>query len=401
MAFASVVEALEDFRLGKMVVIVDDEDRENEGDLTVAAELVTPEHINFMATHGRGLICLALDSATCDRLDLQLMSPVNTARFGTAFCEAIDAAEGVTTGISAYDRAHTIRVAMRSDARPADLARPGHVFPLRARPGGVLVRSGQTEAAVDLARLAGLGPGGVICEIMNENGTMARVPELLAFCEKHGLKMISVAELIRHRTKTEKFVHRTDEGEISTPYGLFKVVRYTSQIGNESHLALVHGDVAAKPDVLVRVHSHCVYGDVFQSLDCDCRILIETALRTIAAEQHGVFLYLHQTGPGIATRLDGQGRSKLQTHKRGQPNFIPHERHHPLQHEAGVGAQILSDLGLSTIRLLTNHPRKIVGLEGFGIEVTGQTPFPSSAEDLDLASGSDTDFVPQSVPGPK
>lgn len=380
MSFASIPEALDDFRLGKIVVIVDDENRENEGDLTIAAELVTPEAINFMATYGRGLICLALDATICDRLDLQLMSPVNTARFGTAFCEAIDAAEGVSTGISAYDRAHTIRVAMRPDARPADLARPGHVFPLRARPGGVLVRSGQTEAAVDLARLSGLSEGGVICEIMNEDGTMARVPQLLEFCQRYGLKMISVAELIRYRTRTEKFVQKNAEGSIRTPFGSFRTVRYVSQFGNESHLALVMGDVAGKPDVLVRVHSHCVYGDVFQSLDCDCHTLVPAALGAISAEGSGVFVYLHQTGPGVETAVDSNGTDRLVTHSRQQPVFKPSDGNQPLQHEAGLGAQILSDLGLSTIRLLTNHPRKIVGLEGFGIQVTAQIPFEPVSE---------------------
>src|SRR5438270_3244612 len=244
MPFASIPEAVEEFRQGKILVVVDDEDRENEGDLTIAAEKVTPEAINFMATHGRGLICLALDPEICKRLELQPMSAVNTARFGTAFCEAIDAAEGVTTGISAYDRAHTIRVAMDPATRPQDLARPGHVFPLRARPGGVLVRSGQTEAAVDLARLAGFSPGGVICEIMNEDGTMARVPQLLEFCQQYGLKMISVADLIRYRMQTEKIVEREATGHIRTPYGEFRTFRYVSRVDGESHMALVHGEVA-------------------------------------------------------------------------------------------------------------------------------------------------------------
>src|SRR3954451_14494841 len=264
--FASVAEAIEDFREGKIVVVVDDEDRENEGDLTIAAERITPEAINFMATHGRGLICLALDPEICVRLDLQPMSPVNTAKFGTAFCEAIDAADGVTTGISAYDRAHTIRVAMDKDTRPQDLARPGHVFPLRARAGGVLARSGQTEAAVDLARLAGLSPGGVICEVMNEDGTMARVPELAEFCRRYGIKMISVADLIRYRLQTEMLVEQEAEGRIRTPHGEFEVIRYVSRLDGEAHLALVHGEVKRKNNVLVRVHSRCVYGDVFGSL---------------------------------------------------------------------------------------------------------------------------------------
>lgn len=371
MYFASVPEAIEDFRQGKILVVVDDEDRENEGDLTIAAEKITPEAINFMATHGRGLICLALDAEICARLDLQPMSQVNTARFGTAFCEAIDAAEGVTTGISAYDRARTIRVAIDPQSRPQDLARPGHVFPLRARPGGVLVRSGQTEAAVDLARLAGLQPGGVICEIMNEDGTMARVPQLVEFCQQYGFKMISVADLIRYRTQTEKLVERDATGYLRTAYGAFKTIRYKSRIDGESHLALIHGDVTGKRDVLVRVHSHCVYGDVFQSQDCDCKELVQSALQAISQADCGVFVYLHQSGPGIqVSQRDGQ--RELVTHGRAQSPFAVTDGHQPLQHDAGVGAQILSDLGLSSIHLLTNHPRKVVGLEGFGIQITNQ-----------------------------
>jgi 3,4-dihydroxy 2-butanone 4-phosphate synthase / GTP cyclohydrolase II len=376
MAFASISEAVEEFRHGKILVVVDDEDRENEGDLTIAAEKVTPEAINFMATHGRGLICLALDSEICNRLDLQPMSLVNTARFGTAFCEAIDAAEGITTGISAYDRARTIRVAIDPRTRPEDLARPGHVFPLRARAGGVLARSGQTEAAVDLARLAGLSPGGVICEIMNQDGTMARIPELVEFCHRHHLKMISVADLIRYRMQTEKFVERDATGHIRTPQGDFQTIRYISRIDRETHLALVHGNITGRRDVLVRVHSHCVYGDTFHSLDCECHELIPVALESIARADCGVFVYLHQTGPGLQS-VWHDGHSELVTHGRSHSSFMPSQRNQPLQHEIGVGAQILSDLGLSTIRLLTNHPRKVVGLEGFGIQITEQIPFPA------------------------
>jgi 3,4-dihydroxy 2-butanone 4-phosphate synthase/GTP cyclohydrolase II len=375
MKLASIPEAIEDFRQGKILVVVDDEDRENEGDLTIAAERITPEAINFMATHGRGLICLSLDAEICRRLDLQPMSPVNTARFGTAFCEAIDAAEGVTTGISAYDRAHTIRLAMDPNTRPQDLARPGHVFPLRARPGGVLVRSGQTEAAVDLARLAGLAPGGVICEIMNADGTMARSAELLEFCRLYGFKMISVADLIRYRVQTERFVERDASGQIRTRFGEFQTIRYVSRLDKEAHLALIHGDVAGKRDVLVRVHSHCVYGDVFHSVDCDCRQLVEAALETISKADCGVFVYLHQTGPGLEA-VWRDGRHELLVHGRNQSSFLPSERHQPVQHTAGLGAQILSDIGLSSIHLLTNHPRKVVGLEGFGIQITRQIAFP-------------------------
>jgi 3,4-dihydroxy 2-butanone 4-phosphate synthase/GTP cyclohydrolase II len=373
MLFATVPEAIEDFRQGKILVVVDDEDRENEGDLTIAADKITPEAINFMAKHGRGLICLAVDSATCERLDLQPMSPVNTARFQTAFCEAIDAAEGVSTGISAYDRAHTIKVAMDPKSRPQDLARPGHVFPLRARPGGVLVRCGQTEAAVDLAKLAGFAPGGVICEIMNEDGTMSRVPQLVEFCARFGLKMISVAELIRYRMQTERVVEREASGRLRTPQGEFQAVRFVSRVNNEAHLALVYGDVENKTDVLVRVHSHCLFGDVFDSLDCDCHAIIPAALEAIVQEGAGVFLYLHQTGAGLQTAWR-EGKHEIVTHGRGGTKYLLSERHQPQQHETGLGAQILSDLGLSTIKLLTNHPRKVVGLEGFGIQITRQVP---------------------------
>ncbi len=379
MTFASVPQAIEDFRLGKILVVVDDEDRENEGDLTIAADKITPEAINFMATRGRGLICLALDADICSQLELHPMSAINTARLGTAFCEAIDAAEGITTGISAYDRAHTIRVAIQPGARPHDLARPGHVFPLRARPGGVLVRSGQTEAAVDLARLAGLNAGGVICEIMNDDGTMARVPQLTGFCKQYGFKMISVADLIRYRTQTEKLVERDATGHIQTPFGAFKTIRYLSRTDGGTHLALIHGDVQGKTNVLVRVHAHCAYGDIFRSVDCDCNFLVTEALKTISGAGNGVLIYLHQTGPGIETvRRDGV--AELLTHGRGQSTFLPSERHPPLQYDTGVGAQILSDLGLSTIHLLTNHPRKVVGLEGFGIQITRQVSFPQPAE---------------------
>jgi 3,4-dihydroxy 2-butanone 4-phosphate synthase/GTP cyclohydrolase II len=374
MCFASIAEAIEDFRAGKVLVITDDEDRENEGDLAVAAEKITPEIINFMATYGRGLICLALSAEICDRLGLQPMSPINTARFGTAFCEAVDAAEGITTGISAFDRAKTIQVAMSPESRPYDLARPGHVFPLKAKAGGVLMRTGQTEAAVDLARLAGLRPGGVICEIMNEDGTMARVPQLVDFCHKHNLKMISVAEMIRYRMQTEQFVKRDGEGSIRTKFGEFKTVRYTNQIDNECHLVLTRGDISGKENVLVRVHSHCVYGDAFGSLDCDCYELIPAALERISEVGTGVFLYLHQTGPGLQAVWQ-EGEHRWVAHGASPTVFVPAGGHPPIQHESGLGAQILSDLGLTTIHLLTNHPRKVVGLEGFGIQITAQVPF--------------------------
>ena len=352
MSFATIPEALADFRAGKMLVVVDDEDRENEGDLTMAAQLVTPEAINFMATHGRGLICLALSATRCDALKLPLMSAQNTSRFGTAFTESIDALEGITTGISAADRSHSIRVAIDPNSTSRDLARPGHIFPLRAKDGGVLVRAGQTEAAVDLARMCGFEPGGVICEIMNADGSMARVPHLAEFCEKHGLKMISVAELIRYRLETEHFLERGAEGCLETASGSFKTIQYVSTLDNQGHLALVRGDVEGKKNVLVRMHARCSYGDVFGSIRCDCREMIDASLERISEEGEGVFVYLHQTGFGNRH----------------------HHQHQQTQHESGIGAQILSDLGLSSIRLLTNHPRKVVGLDAFGLEIVEQIP---------------------------
>ena len=358
MPFSPIPEAIEDFRAGRMLVIVDDEDRENEGDLTIAAEKVTPEVINFMAKHARGLICLPLSPEICDALGLPPMSARNTARLGTAFTESIEAAEGVTTGISAADRAHTIQVAMHPASTPRDLARPGHVFPLRAREGGVLVRAGQTEAVVDLARLAGLRPGGVICEIMNDDGTMARVPQLREFCVLHNLKMISVADLIRHRLQNERFVRRQSEGCLRTEFGDFKTIVYSTDILPEMHLALVYGEIAGRENVLVRMHSRCVYGDVFGSLECECHQVVQNSLRRIAEQGSGALVYLHQTGPGIRNHA-GAGTPD------GQKQ---------LQHESGLGAQILSDLGLHTIRLLTNHPRKVVGLEAYGIEIVEQLP---------------------------
>ena len=377
MAFASIPEALEDFRAGRMLVVVDDEDRENEGDLTVAAEKITPEIINFMATHGRGLICLALTPERCDQLALPLMSPNNTSRFTTAFCEAIDAADGVSTGISAADRAHTIRVTMRPDARPTDLARPGHVFPLRAREGGVLVRAGQTEAAVDLARLAGLQPGGVICEIMNPDGSMARVPELIEFCREHNMKLISVAELIRYRLQTERVIERSAMGMIHTEFGDFRTIAFTSSVDPETHLALIRGDIRSAEPVLVRMHAHCTYGDIFSSTDCDCHQTVKGSLRRIAEEGRGVLVYLHQSAPSLRYQRDTDGM-RIVPHVRGA-NYVPGaDGQRKLQHEAGMGAQILADLGLNKVRLLTNHPRKILGLDAYGIDVVSQEPVPLS-----------------------
>jgi 3,4-dihydroxy 2-butanone 4-phosphate synthase/GTP cyclohydrolase II len=374
MPFVSVPEAVEEIRAGRMLVVVDDEDRENEGDLTIAAEKVTPEIINFMATHGRGLICLTLTPERCDFLRLPLMSPTNTSMFGTAFCESIDAREGVTTGISAADRTRTILQAIDPDCRPSDLARPGHIFPLRSREGGVLVRAGQTEASVDLSRLAGLAPAGVICEIMNEDGTMARVPQLIEYCRRHDLKMLSVAELIRHRMKHEKFIRRAAEGCIETEFGEFRTVAYASDINPEFHLALVRGDVSGQEGVLVRMHSRCLYGDVFGATSCECNRLVRDALKTIAAEGRGVLVYLHETGPGFRIERDAAGDSRMVTHGKEFMHYKGEAGQRQLQHEHGLGAQILHDLGLHTIRLLTNHPRRIVALEGFGIEIVDQIP---------------------------
>ncbi|HXB75057.1 MAG TPA: 3,4-dihydroxy-2-butanone-4-phosphate synthase [Candidatus Acidoferrales bacterium] len=374
MPFVSVAEAIEEIRAGRILVLVDDEDRENEGDLTIAAEKVTPEIINFMATHGRGLICLTLTAERCDYLRLPLMSPTNTSNFGTAFCEAIDARDGVTTGISAADRTRTILQAIDPECRPADLARPGHVFPLRARDGGVLVRAGQTEGSVDLARMAGLSPAGVICEIMNDDGTMARVPQLKEFCLRHGLKMVSVAELIRYRMKHERFIRRVAEGCIQTEFGDFRSIAYTSDLNPEYHLALVQGEVAGREGVLVRMHSRCLFGDVFGSTSCDCSRLVRQALRRIAGEGAGVLVYLHETGPGFRIEREGFGEPRMVSHGRDFMHYQGEAGQRQLQHEHGIGAQILSDLGLHTIRLLTNHPRKIVALEGFGIEIVEQTP---------------------------
>lgn len=376
MPFASIPEAIQEIRNGRMVVVVDDEDRENEGDLTIAAEFATPEAINFMAVHGRGLVCLALAPEICEQLQLPLMSPVNTSQFGTAFCEAVDAATGVTTGISAADRARTIQVAIREDARPSDLVRPGHMFPLRAREGGVLTRSGQTEAAVDLARLAGRRPGGVICEIMNDDGTMARVPQLEEFCTRHGLKLISVADLIRYRLEHERTVVRAAEGMLKTNLGEFAVISYKSSIDTESHLALVYGDPARQNPAMVRMHSRCTFGDVFGSVECDCRKTLRRAMERIVEEGAGVVVYLHHTGAGIRQLAppEGGGMPRLVLHSREHMHYATPAGQRLLQHEAGIGAQILSDLSLRRIRLLTNHPRKVVGLEGFGIEIVDQQP---------------------------
>jgi 3,4-dihydroxy 2-butanone 4-phosphate synthase/GTP cyclohydrolase II len=377
MPFISVAEAIEEIRAGRILVVVDDEDRENEGDLTIAAEKTTSEIINFMATHGRGLICLALTAERCDYLRLPMMSQHNTSNFGTAFCEAIDARDGTTTGISAADRTRTILTAIDPKTRPADLARPGHVFPLRAREGGVLVRSGQTEASVDLARLAGLDPSGVICEIMNPDGSMARIPQLEEFCRTHNLKMLSVAELIRYRLQHERYIRRRHEGCVETEYGPFHAITYKSDIDPEAHMALVRGEVAGRENVLVRMHTHCIFGDVFGSVHCECGKLIRASLKRIAEEGCGVLVYLHQTGQGYRVQKDESGQERLVSHGRDFMHYKSADGQRQFQYESGIGAQILSDLGLHTIRLLTNHPKKIVALEGFGIEIVEQAPVPA------------------------
>jgi 3,4-dihydroxy 2-butanone 4-phosphate synthase/GTP cyclohydrolase II len=371
-SFTDVPSALEEIRSGRMIVVVDDEDRENEGDLTLAAEKVTPEAINFMAKYGRGLICLAMTEERLDHLRLGPMSTENTSQYGTAFCEAIDARHGVTTGISAHDRARTIQVAIDPATKPSDLAKPGHMFPLRARKGGVLVRAGQTEAAVDLARLAGMIPAGIICEIMKDDGSMARIPDLMGFCAEHGLKMLTVAELIRYRMAHERYVHRVGEALVGTRFGEFRMIAYESEVdGGESHVALIRGDVEnAGSGVLVRMHAHCLMGDVFGSTGCECHSTLEGALRRIAEEGRGALIYLHQTSQGFSTEKVGE-RTALTFHRgRKLPSLLDSERQ--TQREIGIGAQILSDLNLRRIRLLTNRPKKVAALEGFGIEIVDQ-----------------------------
>jgi 3,4-dihydroxy 2-butanone 4-phosphate synthase/GTP cyclohydrolase II len=380
--FATVEEALEEFRQGRMIVLVDDEDRENEGDLTMAAEKVTPEAINFMAKYGRGLICLTLTEQRCEELNLAMMAPVNTAVYGTAFCESIDARRGTTTGISAQDRAVTILAAIDANTHPADLARPGHVFPLRARPGGVLVRAGQTEASVDLARIAGMTPAGVICEVMNDDGTMARVPQLVEFCRAHGLKMLTIAELIRYRMQHERYVKRVAEVHLPTRYGEFHMISYATEVDNELHVALVRGELGRLPGgpgeapPLVRVHSQCLTGDVFASMRCDCYEIVERSLEAIAAENRGVFVYLHHTGRGFgveATPAAPGELPRIRMHERGQLD-CDIARQRIVQRESGIGAQILIDLGLKAIRVLTNNPKKVVALEGYGLTLAEQVP---------------------------
>ncbi len=372
--FVTVPEALEEFARGRMLVVVDDEDRENEGDLTLAAEFVTPEAINFMAKFGRGLVCLTLTEDRADYLRLPPMTQENTSRFGTAFTETIEAREGVTTGISAYDRAHTIKVAIDPRSVAQDLARPGHVFPLRARRGGVLVRAGQTEASVDLARLSGLIPAGVICEIMKDDGTMARVPDLVEFCREHKLKMLTVAELIRYRLQNERYIRRVAEGVLPTQHGDFRMIAYESEInGGESHIALVRGDVTTSEPVLVRVHSHCLAGDIFATTLCDCREVLDQSMAAIAREGRGALVYLHNTGQGFGVDSNANPAG-IVFHRQMRANERHEERLQRTLRQTGLGGQILSDLGIHKIRLLTNTLTHIPALQGFALEIVERVP---------------------------
>jgi len=378
--FAPIDQALEAIRAGRLVIVVDDADRENEGDLTIAAEKITPEAINFMARYGRGLVCLSMTPERLDELEIPLMVSQNSSRFETAFCVSIEAKGTTSTGISASDRAATVRAAINPATRPSDLARPGHMFPLRSRTGGVMVRAGQTEAAVDLARIAGLYPAGVICEIMNEDGTMARVPQLSKFAKRHGLLMVTIADLIKYRTRTESLVKRVSSAKLPTHYGDFRIFCFENSIDKQTHVALVRGDISSGKDVLVRVHSQCLTGDVLHSIRCDCGAQRDAAMERIEAEGRGIFLYLHQEGRGIGLA------NKIRAYELQDEGFDTVEANERLgfkadQRDYGVGVQILRDLGVRSMRLLSNNPRKLVGIEGYGLSVSEWLPLEIPASD--------------------